>query len=330
MYHHGVNSRRQVLYDTLRENLGEYQKPIELCKMIGCDMKEFEKILSSIVNICPYVTTNPLLGVRLDSVPEKLVDMEISHQLSTSTFGKFIYVFDQVTSTNDVAVKLALSNPPGMLVVAEFQSRGRGRRGHTWQADGGASLLFSILLPEIYPPIPVGLSTMLIAGTMAKALTVHCGVEIRIKWPNDLVVMAKGSKIEKLGGVLCEIHSVGTIAGIGINVNQESFPNDLPKATSIRMQADKFFNRNTLLNKILHQLELDFKDAASNNNSKIVTMMRNLSVTIGNQVTISTETGTVRGMAIDLLADGSLLVEDDDHNRHRLLSGDITSTTNST
>lgn len=163
-----------------------------------------------------------------------------------------IYHKEHTTSTND----LARSEEYGHLDViwAESQSQGRGQRGHSWHSDKGLNLTFSVVLKPYFLPIP---EQFLLSEVVALAL-VRCfadfGIACRIKWTNDIYA---GDK--KLTGVLIE-HSLSgetlcrTIAGIGINVNQTSFPKELPNPTSMAQERGTTFDRQHVLERFLSHL----------------------------------------------------------------------------
>lgn len=144
-------------------------------------------------------------------------------------------VFRRLASTNDLARELAEQGAAaGSTLIAEEQTRGRGRRGRAWTAAPGQSLLLSMVLRPEAPdtgalPLRVGLAA-------ARALEAGTGIAPGLKWPNDLVVGGR-----KLGGVLCEGALEGgrtsfVIAGVGLNLLQsdDDFPSDLRgTATSV-------------------------------------------------------------------------------------------------
>ena len=135
-----------------------------------------------------------------------------------------------------------------------------------------------------------------------------------MKWPNDLVVKEERSGIRKLGGILCErAPKSSLIAGIGLNVNQLSFPPSLRKsATSIRIETKSETNRCLLLKRILVEIERDYQCAGSGGEGIILDQARSLSATLGHHVEIETEAGRLRGLALDIDADGALLLQEVD------------------
>ena len=135
-------------------------------------------------------------------------------------FGQPHQRFAQCGSTNDAAREWAVNStdpaPSGALVTADFQTRGRGQRGHEWQAEAGQNALMSYVYH-----VPAGASasdlSQVTAVAAAEALT-SFGLEARIKWPNDILLDGA-----KAGGILVEAAAGIAILGIGINVNQTQF-----------------------------------------------------------------------------------------------------------
>jgi BirA family biotin operon repressor/biotin-[acetyl-CoA-carboxylase] ligase len=122
--------------------------------------------------------------------------------------------FGDVDSTNRVAREAAAAGEPeGLVVVAEHQTAGRGRRGRTWEAPEGTALLFSVLLRPALPPVDLHLVTAAVALAGRDACRAVAGVEAAVKWPNDLLV---GDR--KLAGILAEAAGGAVVVGMGLNV----------------------------------------------------------------------------------------------------------------
>lgn len=151
---------------------------------------------------------------------------------------------DTIDSTNNYAMQLidADTAQPGLTILARVQTRGKGQRGKTWEVDAGQSVLMSMILPPRRTPEEQ--FPFLTAITVAAAdvlLELHEHWHVHIKWPNDIIVNDK-----KAGGILIENVWKGgkwsaSVAGIGLNVLQETFPSDLPHATSLKLASGKDF-----------------------------------------------------------------------------------------
>ena len=256
-------------------------------------------------------------------------------------------------STNADALALARDGAPeGIVVVADHQTAGRGRRSRTWVAPPGGSLLVSVLLR---PPAPVAdATTMAAALAMAEAVEEATGVVAGLKWPNDLVVDDR-----KLAGVLAEADwpagaaiSAGyralpaharavVVVGIGLNV---AWPVELPaeldefaaRATSLdRLVGDgpagtdvAEGRRRDLLAAYLRRLDGRYgqlvagaRDAAAL--AELRSAWRDRSATLGRRVRVDLGTSDVEGTAVDVTVDGHLVVEEPDGRRRTLAVGDV-------
>ena len=173
-----------------------------------------------------------------------------------------IYRFDTLTSTNDEA-----RNPRyvhGDIIVAEYQTKGRGQRGNRWASDAGKNLMFSVVLT------PEGLAAAAqfsLLECVALALVdtfAHFRIDTSIKWTNDIYV---GDR--KLVGVLIENSLSGafvsrSIVGIGINVNQTDFDPSLPNPTSMALVAGRTFDRDEVLSHFADALRARYNDLSLN------------------------------------------------------------------
>lgn len=163
-----------------------------------------------------------------------------------------IYRFDTLPSTNDEAT--APQYVEGDIILAQCQTAGRGQRGHTWESREGENLTFSLLLePQFLPPSEQFLISECVALGVCDAL-LHYGIEAQIKWTNDIYI---GDR--KLAGILIEHKLQGsalarTVAGIGLNVNQKAFSDDLPNPISMAQASGREFDREQVLQTVVTSL----------------------------------------------------------------------------
>lgn len=164
-----------------------------------------------------------------------------------------VYYIDFTTSTNDEARGAEYRHMD--VVWAGRQSAGRGQRGHTWHSREGDNLTFSVVLtPTFLPIVEQFLLSEVVALSLVDALAEY-GVECRIKWTNDIY-----AGDNKIAGVLIEQSLSGdsiarTIVGIGLNVNQAMFPEDLPNPTSMVMERGAECDRREVLECFMCHLE---------------------------------------------------------------------------
>jgi len=160
-------------------------------------------------------------GFRLIDAPDTILPVEVAAGLTCRRFGCRIFSYHRIGSTNAAAHDFAMAGlPEGTLVIADSQTRGRGRMGRRWHSPPAKGLYFSIILrPQLPPNKTPGLS--LIAGlAVVRAIYTTAGLKTAMKWPND--VLHKG---KKLAGILIELEAEldrveYVIVGVGVNVNQ--------------------------------------------------------------------------------------------------------------
>lgn len=163
-----------------------------------------------------------------------------------------IYRFDTLGSSNDEACKPQYVE--GDIILAQRQTAGRGQRGHTWESREGENLTFSLLLePQFLSPSEQFLISECVALGVCDAL-LHYGIEAQIKWTNDIYI---GDR--KLAGILIEHKLQGsalarTVAGIGLNVNQTAFSDDLPNPISMAQATGREFDREEVLQTVATSL----------------------------------------------------------------------------
>lgn len=180
--------------------------------------------------------------------------------------------FKTVGSTNQLAMKAAAAGAAeGTVFVADGQTAGRGRGDHTWHSPPGTGLYLSIIAPPLDDPNKL-LCVSLMAGlASASAIERVSGVVPDLRWPNDLMLAGK-----KVGGVLIEGVAIGSrlsrlVVGIGINVNQRDFPNEIAHlATSLRMEVGRSLDREELLQEVLTRFDNELADLTRGGESSVI------------------------------------------------------------
>jgi len=272
------------------------------------------------------IESHPHFGYRLLGIPDRLTADDIKARLKTKLIGSEVLVFEETASTNDVVEHLAKSGAhEGLVVFAESQTRGRGRRGRAWASPRGKGLWFSVLLRSTLPPSAASRITVAASVAVARAIREVGRVDARIKWPNDVII---GDK--KLAGILTELQVeadeiLRAILGIGIDVNceQDDFPNDLARiATSLKLESGSAHDRVALAARVLaaldecYQLALTDFEAVADEWAKLCT-------TLGRQIVVTVGQRRTEGFAQALDSDGALLVRSDSGQMERILGGDL-------
>lgn len=159
-----------------------------------------------------------------------------------------IWLRSTESTMKDAANLAARGEAHGTVVVAEEQTAGIGRHGHSWHSEMGAGLYLSIILRLPLPPDAMPVLTMALGLATQRAIEDVCGVRCDIRWPNDLMLDEK-----KLAGIMVQsVEKAVMIAGIGVNVNQTAFPEELrPIATSLRIETGHEHEKEALLERIV-------------------------------------------------------------------------------
>ena len=247
-------------------------------------------------------------------------------RLGTRRIGRALLLRAESRSTNDDAWDAVASGAAdGTVVIADHQTRGRGREGRVWHDVPGRGLALSIVL---YPGCDRGafVTAPLVAGlALAQALDT-LGVDAELKWPNDLLLGGR-----KLAGLLCESRrrADGTTAfviGTGVNVTQGEgdFPPELrAQATSLAL-AGHDLDREHLAAAFLNALEPRWDEHRAGDGRAALDAWRARARFWGGPVSVRTPSGIVAGTAIALADDGALIVRDATGADVRVLAGDVT------
>jgi len=275
---------------------------------------------------------------RAETPNQPMIDYaQLENRLSDCEIGHTVYTYPECPSTQDIAHTLAATHRSGTLVLAEQQTAGRGRQGRTWTDRRGLSLAASLLLK---PPIGIGApaSTALTAGLVVwetvSALLPALREELWLKWPNDVVWRREDGSLQKLAGILFELHSLGAapshgVLGIGINVNHAAA--DLPPVTpgasaptSLHLLAGRPQDRRELLVALCRRLARRLhprrlrQPAARPWEEKLATLGQHVVVQ-----TSAAATQSLTGIATGTTAAGHLIVEDAAGRRHEVTASDV-------
>jgi len=251
----------------------------------------------------------------------------IQAALHTRVVGRSLKVLADAGSTNDLAVEAGRQGAEeGLAILADRQTAGRGRRGRAWASPGGVGLYTSILLRPRRPLSQVPLLTLASGLAAAEAIEEVAGLPARLKWPNDILVNGR-----KVAGILTETASVDervsqVVIGIGINVNHA--PGDLPAelrpaATSLLLATGRTVARREVAAALYSALDRWYRLFREGDTGAILAAGRQRSATLGRHVEVFEDGARWRGLAVDLDADGALLVQEEAGGVRRVLAGDV-------
>ena len=238
----GTTDRRLAgLLTLLAENATMVTSGTRIAKEVGVSRSMVWQWVERLRELGVKVKSQPGTGYFLEQIPDILTPDMLKQRLKGSLFGKRIFHFFRTDSTNRVALELGhAGEPEGAVVLAEEQTAGRGRGGRAWHSERATGIYVTLLLRPKLAPVQAPLLTMMAGLSAHSAVQALTGLEVDLKWPNDLLVRGR-----KLGGILTEMHAEPgqirfVIVGIGLNVNQEKFPGELANlATSLRAETGK-------------------------------------------------------------------------------------------
>lgn len=230
----------------------------ELCNRFGVSRTAVWKAINQLKEAGYEIEAQQNKGYRLMAAPDLMTEAEIKSLMHTEWVAKEVLYFDTIDSTNTKAQELAEKGyQSGTLVVADKQESGKGRRGRSWVSPSGTGIFMTLMIKPDINPNNASMLTLVAALAVAKAITSVTGEEALIKWPNDIVVNGK-----KVCGILTEMNAQfdyinHIVVGTGINVHNESFPEEISQmASSLMIEAGgKRFHRAQIIAETMSYFE---------------------------------------------------------------------------
>ena len=246
--------------------------------------------------------------------------------IDTKWAGKHICYFKELDSTNARAKQEADNGAAeGTLVVTDMQTAGRGRRGRSWNSPAGVNLYFTLILKPVYQPDKAAMVTLVMALAVAEGISLTCGMEAEIKWPNDVVVNGK-----KVCGILTEMNvehgQIQCVAvGVGVNVGLQEFPPEIAdKAASLEAECGKPVSRAALAANILKAFEKYYESFLQELSLSCIRDKYNRRlVNRDREVRVLDPQGEFQGIARGINEFGELLVERDDGSVTIVFAGEV-------
>jgi len=300
-----------------------YVSGVDLSEKFGISRTAIWKHIENLREEGYDIVASPHLGYRLISVPDRLTGVELKQDLDTKVIGKRIYSYKEAGSTNDLAYNMAVSGEKeGAVVVAEYQTKGKGRLGRKWLSPRGKGAYFSVILrPEILPR-EISVVTVLFSLSVAKTIRETIGLPAFIKWPNDILINSR-----KVCGILTELNGETdkvnfVIVGIGVNINtkKELLPEG---ATSLFEEKGSELSRLDFVKGLIGHMDKYYQLFNRGKMEDIIKEYKKLSAVLDRRIQINYHNKFISGHAVDVDKEGALILRTDSGFNERILAGDV-------
>ncbi len=265
-------------------------------------------------------------GYRLRMAGDILSRAELESTIKTEWAGKTVVYLDETDSTNTEAKKAAEAGAcHGTLVVADYQSMGKGRRGRCWDAPHGVGAWMSLICrPDVHPSC-ASMLTLVSGMAVCDGIRAVCGLEAQIKWPNDIVIGGK-----KVCGILTEMSTElecinYVVAGIGVNVNNREFPEEIRDvATSLLLETGAMVSRSRIIAATMEAFEAYYARFMKYKSMKdLMDLYNERLANLGREVRVLGTDYSYEGTALGIDEMGELLVKTEDGKVHHVISGEV-------
>jgi BirA family transcriptional regulator, biotin operon repressor / biotin---[acetyl-CoA-carboxylase] ligase len=243
----------------------------KIAQEIGTSRSEVWRLIQQLRRLGVDVKGHPATGYQLRAVPDLLLPDVLAPLLTGSMFGEQIFHHFKIDSTNTAAMEAAAAGAEdGSVFVAEEQTAGRGRGARGWHSARSSGIYCSVVLRPALPPSDVLVLSLAVGLAVRSAVqAIDPSLNPDLKWPNDVLLDGK-----KVCGVLTEMNAEAArvryvVVGMGINVNQVSFPAELRgEATSLRQVTGREWSRVALTTALLKSLDREYKNLLQKPNTR--------------------------------------------------------------
>lgn len=321
-----MTSREQIVR-LFRNRPGEFVSGQEISGVLRISRAAVWKQVEQLRDLGFEIEAQRSRGYRLCESPDLLLATDVESGLDTRLVGQRVHSVAETASTNQLAQQMAAEGASeGLVVLAEAQTSGRGRMGRRWESPSGVNIYCSVLLKPQIPPRQAPQLTFLTAVATAETLRDLCGLDARVKWPNDILVGGRkiAGLLNELSAETEQIHAL--VLGIGINVNMlaEQFPADLRyPATSVRIETGENHSRLPLVRFLLQRIDTLYAEYLAEGFAPLRLRWEGLFDLLDRQVEVDLGPKVVTGIVGGLEPDGALKLFLPDGGVERILAGDV-------
>ena len=319
----------EKVLNLLKTHQTEYLSGQDLSDVLKISRVAVWKHIKKIRSLGYEIESRQKLGYKLIGLTKRLLPWEISDGLNTNWIGKKIFYFDSIDSTQTYALEIAGDKKEnGSVVIAQKQTKGKGRMNRKWVSPNGGIWLSVILQPKSDYTLTT-LFPLAASVALADAIKNTLDLDVELKWPNDLLIDDK-----KIAGILVDASLTSNqidyiVLGVGINFDvpiktvEKNIKNtgNYSGITNL-VGVKKESNPITLVQSFLYELENTIQNLKEGGGKGILERWTKKSTTIGQDIAIKTNEGLLKGNAIKIDSDGALILKQKDQT-HRILVGDV-------
>lgn len=284
----------------------------EICDRFGVSRTAVWKVMNQLKEDGYRIEAVQNRGYRLVESPDVITAEELLSRMNSEWIAREIYYYPEIGSTNTELKKLSGQGAGnGALAVTDSQVAGKGRRGRGWVLPPGSAIAMSLLLKPTIEPSRASMITLVMAMAVASAINQETGLQADIKWPNDIVVNRK-----KVCGILTEMtmeadYIQDVIVGVGINVNNDVFPEELQEtATCLMTECGHRVSRSNIIIAVMEAFEEYYGQfLEAGDLSGLKDAYNQMLVSLDHEVRVLDPKGEFDGISKGINERGELLVE---------------------
>lgn len=322
-----MESTRKQLITLLAKNKYRYVSGQSLSEELNISRSAVWKHMNELKKDGFIIEGVPKKGYKVTGLPEKVSDNTIQWGLNTKWLGHHIVHKQTTSSTQHVAhQKVREDGGHGTVIVADKQTKGKGRMNRKWHSSHHQGVWMSIILKPVLAPQLAPQLTLLTATVLADVISASSQLKPQIKWPNDILINEK-----KVAGILTEMQAEQDqiqyiVIGIGMNVHHdlEVLPSELKnKATSLKIESRSAWNLRKLIQDILVQFEKTYDIYLNQGFPKIKHKWESYGFKIGEPILIKTLNKQWEAIFDGIAEDGALMVKNNDDTIQKVYSAEI-------
>ncbi len=312
----------KAIIQMLIDSCSEYISGQNISKKLGITRAAVWKRISKLKELGFEIESITKKGYKLISYPDILNKELIEIGMKSDFIGHSVEVLESVDSTNEYVKRKSKELTDGSIVLSLEQVKGKGRRGRSFHSEKGDGIYLSIILKPGFEPIKAPFITSIAGAALVNTFN-KFNIQTKIKWPNDVIINRK-----KVAGILTEMSAdmefiEYIVLGVGINVSGLEFPKEIENiATSLKLEGYDV-KKLDIIWQFIYEFERLYKLYLKENTEDVVSILKNNSSVLGEQINVHHMNEVETAVAIDINDNGALIIKNSGGKIKELSSGEI-------